>query len=54
MLLGLLRLPFELLWIAFHALVGVADGIRGRKRRRFEATVFIKAPRDLVWAPLYS
>lgn len=49
MLLGLLRLPIELLWIAFHVLVGVADIIARRNRRRFESTVLIKAPRDAVW-----
>ena len=49
MLLGLLRLPFELLWIAYQALIGILDVARGRKRRRYEAAVLIKAPRDLVW-----
>src|SRR5262245_5507290 len=49
MLVGLLRLPIELLRIAFYALVGVVDVIAGRKRGRFEATVLIKAPRDAVW-----
>ena len=49
MLLGLLRLPFELLWIAYQVLIGILDVARGRKRRRYEATVLIKAPRDLVW-----
>jgi Zn-dependent protease len=49
MLLSLLRLPFELLWIAYQALIGILDVARGRKRRRYEATVLIKAPRDLVW-----
>src|SRR5262245_43247584 len=49
MLVGLLRLPIELLRLAFYALVGVVDAIAGRKRRRFEATVLIKAPLDTVW-----
>src|SRR5262245_17337953 len=49
MLLMLLRLPIELLLVLFHTLVAIADVVMGRKRRRFEATVFIKAPRDAVW-----
>jgi len=49
MLVGLLRLPIELLRIAFYALVGIVDEIAGRKRRRFAATVLIKAPPGVVW-----
>ena len=49
MLLGLLRLPIELLLIVFHVLFGVADIVAGRSRRRFESTVLIKAPREAVW-----
>jgi hypothetical protein len=49
MLLGLLRLPIELLWIAYQALIGILDVARERKRRRYEAAVLINAPRDLVW-----
>src|SRR5262245_53066156 len=49
MLLGLFRLPYELLWIAFHVAVAIADVVTGRKRRRFESTVLIKAPPDAVW-----
>ena len=49
MLLALLALPIELLRIAIDALIGVADVIRGRNRRRFAATVLIKAPREAVW-----
>src|SRR5262245_7919284 len=49
MLLALLRLPIELLWIAYLMLVAVADVAAGRKRRRFESSVLIRAPRDAVW-----
>jgi Zn-dependent protease len=49
MLLGLLRLPIELLVVAGCILVAVADVVRGRQRRRFESTALIKAPREAVW-----
>jgi Zn-dependent protease len=54
MLLGLIRLPIELALVAFHALIGVVDVIVGCKRRRFETTVLIKAPRDAVWRFLHA
>jgi Zn-dependent protease len=49
MLLMLLRIPIELLWILFYALLAVADVVASRKRRRFESTVLMRAPRDAVW-----
>jgi Zn-dependent protease len=49
MLLMLLRIPIELLWILYYAVVAVADLVAGRKRRRFESVVHIRAPRDAVW-----
>jgi len=48
-MLALFRLPLELLWIACRILIAVFDGMIGRKRRSFESTALIKAPRDAVW-----
>jgi Zn-dependent protease len=49
MLLVLLRLPIQFLWIAFYALCGLLDVLRGRTQLRTEATVLINAPRGIVW-----
>jgi Zn-dependent protease len=48
-MLGLLKLPIELLLLAFHALQGLVDALRARNRLRFESTVLINAPREAVW-----
>lgn len=48
-MLGLLKLPIELLRLAFHALQGLVDALRARNRLRFESTVLINAPREAVW-----
>jgi Zn-dependent protease len=48
-MLALLRLPLELLWVASRILIAVFDGMRGHKRRSFESSTLIKAPRDAVW-----
>jgi Zn-dependent protease len=48
-MLTFLRLPIELLRIAFYALSGLNDVLRGRERTRIEITTEIKAPRDAVW-----
>src|SRR5262245_23308604 len=48
-MLALFRLPLELLWIACRILIAVFDGMIGHKRRLFESTALIKAPRDAVW-----
>jgi Zn-dependent protease len=48
-MLALLRLPLELLWVLFRVLIAVVDSLTGRRRRRFESTALIKAPRDAVW-----
>ncbi|KJC42404.1 membrane protein [Bradyrhizobium sp. LTSP885] len=48
-MLGLLTLPIELLRIAFYALQGLVDAVRGRNRLRFEFTVLINAAREAVW-----
>jgi Zn-dependent protease len=48
-MLGLLKLPIELLRLAFHALQGLVDALRARNRQRFESTVLIDAPREAVW-----
>ena len=46
-MLALVRLPLELLWVAFYILIATVDGIAGR-RRRFELRARVKAPHDAV------
>jgi len=48
-MLGLLKLPIELLRLAFYALRGIVDALRARNRLRLEFTVLINAPREAVW-----
>jgi Zn-dependent protease len=48
-MLKLLTLPIELLRVAFYALRGLVDALKARHRLRFEFTVLIDAPRDVVW-----
>ena len=48
-MLRLLLAPTELVRITLFALQGLFDALRGRRRLRFEFTVFIKAPREAVW-----
>jgi Zn-dependent protease len=48
-MLGLLTLPIELLRLAFYALQGLVDALRGRNRLRSEFTVLINASREAVW-----
>jgi Zn-dependent protease len=47
-MLALVRLPLELLWVAFYIFLAAVDSITGRRRRRFQSRVLIKAPRDAV------
>jgi len=47
-MLALVRLPLELLWVAFYIFLATVDSITGRRRRRFQSRVLIKAPRDAV------
>jgi Zn-dependent protease len=47
-MLALVRLPLELLWVAFYILIATVDGNTGRRWRRFESRVLVKAPRDAV------
>jgi Zn-dependent protease len=48
-MLRLLSVPAELFRIAFFALHGLIDALRGRQRLRFQFTVLINAPREAVW-----
>jgi len=48
-MLRLLLVPVELFRIAFYALQGLIDALRGRQRLRLEFTVLINAPREAVW-----
>jgi Zn-dependent protease len=48
-MLALLTLPIELLRLAFYALKGLLDALRGHNRLRTEITVLVNAPRDTVW-----
>jgi Zn-dependent protease len=48
-MLMLLRLPIDLARIAFYALCGLLDSLRGRKRLRAQFSVLINAPRAAVW-----
>ena len=48
-MLGLLTLPLELLRLAFYALKGLLDALRGHNRLRSEFTVLVDAPREVVW-----
>lgn len=43
-----------LLHLGGDILVAVADAARGRKRKRFEHSVDIRAPREIVWQMLKS
>lgn len=47
-MLALVRLPLELLWLAFYIFLATADTTAGRRRRRFQSRVLIKAHRDAV------
>jgi hypothetical protein len=49
MLPGLPRLPIELLVTASDVLIAAVDVMAGRKRRGFETTVFVRAPREAIW-----
>jgi hypothetical protein len=49
MLPGLLRRPRKLLVAASDVLVAAVDVMAGRKRRAFQLTVFVRAPREVVW-----
>jgi len=42
-------LPIELLRVALYALRGLIDTLRARNRLRFEFTILINAPREVVW-----
>ncbi|MBR1087202.1 hypothetical protein JQ621_06890 [Bradyrhizobium manausense] len=48
-MLRLLALPIELLRIAFYALQGLIDALRGQNRLSQEFSVLVNAPRDAVW-----
>ena len=48
-MLGVLRQPIELLLTASDVLVAAVDVMARRKRRAFQSTVFVRAPRDAVW-----
>ena len=45
-MLGLLKLPIELLRLAFYALQGLVDALSARNRLRSEFTVLINASRE--------
>jgi Zn-dependent protease len=47
-MLALVRLPLELLCVAVYIFLAAVDSITGRRRRRFQSRVLIKAPRDAV------
>ncbi len=40
----------DLLWSLYFLAQGVVDTVLGRRRKRYETSVDIAAPRDLVWA----
>ena len=47
-MLALVRLPLELLWVAFYIFLAAVDSITDRRRRRFRSRVLIKVPRNAV------
>src|SRR5262245_1343542 len=47
-MLALVRLPLELLWLAYYIFLASADTMAGRRRRRFQSRVLIKAHRHAV------
>src|SRR5262245_44015235 len=47
-MLALVRLPLELLWLAFYIFLATADTTAGRRHRRFQSRVLIKADRAAV------
>lgn len=47
-MLALIRLPLELLWVAFCILIATVDCVTGRRWRRFESRVLVKASREAV------
>ena len=47
-------MPMGLIELSADVLVAVADAARGRQRRRFEHSIEIRAPREIVWQMLKS
>ena len=48
-MLALLKLPIELMRLAFYALQGAVDASRARNRLQLKFTVLVNAPREAVW-----
>ena len=53
-MLALVRLPLELLWVGVYIFFATVDTTIGRRRRRFQSRVLIKAPREAVCSVVES
>jgi hypothetical protein len=48
-MLAMLRLPIELMRLAFYTSQGAVDALRARNRLHLKFTVLVNAPREAVW-----
>jgi Zn-dependent protease len=46
--------PVEIMQIVRDLILGVFDFVTGNRRRRYETSIFVRAPREIVWAIVRS